>query len=234
MPLTLLGDDPQLFPPLTAALRDPDGLLAIGGDLSVERLVAAYRRGIFPWFSPGDPILWWSPDPRFVLAPAELHVGRSLGRTLARGTFRFTFDTAFPQVIAACARTPRPGQRGTWITPAMQQAYIDLHHAGFAHSVEAWQDDELAGGLYGVNIGRMFFGESMFARADDASKAAFAVLCRHLTRWQFPLIDCQMETPHLTRFGGQYVDRAPFAALVAQQVELPAPDWRLDPALAGA
>lgn len=231
--LPLLGDDPQDFPPLEQALREPDGLLAVGGDLSVERLLAAYRRGIFPWFSRGDPILWWSPDPRYVLVPASIHVGRSLRRTLARGHFRFTIDAAFPAVIDACARAPRDGQRGTWITKSMRDAYVALHRAGHAHSVEAWLGEELAGGLYGVGIGRMFFGESMFARADDASKAAFVVLCRHLARWNFPLVDCQMETAHLARFGAGFIPRQEFAAVVASATALPPPDWRLDPALAG-
>lgn len=229
----MLGDDPRAFPPLAAALREPDGLLAAGGDLSVDRLTAAYQRGILPWFGPGDPILWWSPDPRFVLVPADVHIGRSLQRTLKRGHFRFTVDQAFGDVIDACARVPRPGQPGTWITAGMRAAYVRLHQAGHAHSVETWRGDTLVGGLYGVAIGRMFFGESMFARADDAAKAAFAVLCRQLAHWQFPLIDCQMETAHLARFGGHFIPRAEFAAVVAGQVELPAPDWRLDPALAG-
>lgn len=234
MKLTLLGEDPQAFPPLSRALREPDGLLAAGGDLSVDRLVAAYSRGIFPWFSHGDPILWWSPDPRYVLEPAGIHIGRSLRRTLARQPFRITFDTAFPAVINACATAPRDGQRGTWITRNMLDAYITLHRAGHAHSVEAWQDDLLVGGLYGVSLGRMFFGESMFARADDASKVAFAVLCRHLAAWQFPLVDCQMETAHLARFGGHFIARDAFVTVVKSAQALPPPDWRLDPALTGA
>lgn len=233
MKLALLGDDPEAFPPLDTAMREPDGLLAAGGDLSVARLLAAYRRGIFPWFGPGDPILWWSPDPRFVLVPAEAHIGRSLQRTLNRGQFRYTFNQAFADVVEACARAPRPGQPGTWITAGMRAAYVRLHQAGHAHSVETWLGDQLVGGLYGVAIGRMFFGESMFARADDASKAAFTVLCRQLAQWRFPLIDCQMETAHLARFGGHFIPRAEFAAVVAGQVQLPGPDWRLDPALAG-
>lgn len=226
MVLALLGEDPEAFPPLDRALRDPDGLLAVGGDLSVERLIAAYSSGIFPWFSHGDPILWWSPDPRFVLDPSQIHVGRSLRRTLERGRFRFTFDHAFAEVIAACSIAPRGGQRGTWITPAMQRAYIALHRVGHAHSIEVWQEGALAGGLYGVAIGRMFFGESMFARVGDASKAAFVVLCRHLAAWGFPLVDCQMETAHLARFGARMIPRAEFAAIVRQATRLPPPDWR--------
>lgn len=233
MTLPLLGDDPQAFPPLDSALRDPDGLLAVGGDLSVPRLVSAYSRGIFPWFSRGDPILWWSPDPRFVVEPARLHVGRSLQRALARSPYRITFDTAFEAVIRACAVAPRAGQRGTWITRDMLLAYQALHAAGHAHSVEAWQGETLVGGLYGVSLGRMFFGESMFALADNASKIAFVVLCRHLDRWQFPLVDCQMETAHLARFGGHFIPRTEFARRVADAVAQPAPDWRLYPALAG-
>jgi len=232
--LPLLGADPLAFPPLSSALRDPDGLLAAGGDLSVARLVAAYSRGIFPWFSRGDPILWWSPDPRFVLEPARIHVGRSLRKSVARAPYRISLDEAFGAVIRACARAPRPGQRGTWITREMLAAYDELHAAGYAHSVEAWHGDELVGGLYGVSIGRMYFGESMFARADDASKIAFVVLCRHLAHWQFPLVDCQMETAHLARFGGHFIPRDEFAARVAAATALPGPDWRLDPALAGA
>lgn len=234
MRLALLGDDPAAFPPLEAALRDPDGLLAVGGDLSVTRLVAAYARGIFPWFGPGDPILWWSPDPRFILEPANVHVGRSLRRTLARGTYQYTFDAAFAEVVSGCARSLRNGQRGTWITPDMEAAYRALHAAGHAHSVEAWRDGELVGGLYGVSLGRAFFGESMFARADDASKGAFVVLCRHLARWGFPLVDCQMETAHLARFGAGRVPRAEFARRLGEAVALPAPDWRMDEGLAGA
>lgn len=225
-PLTRLGNNIELFPPLTQALREPNGLLAVGGDLSVPRLLAAYRRGIFPWFSHGDPILWWSPDPRFVLVPADIHIGRSLRKTLARNTFRFTFDTAFRDVIAACAQVPRAGQPGTWITQDMIDAYVALHAAGYAHSVEAWLDDALVGGLYGVGIGNMFFGESMFAHVDDASKAAFAVLCRHLAAWQCPLVDCQMDTPHLARFGGHFMPRADFVAVVARAVPACPPDWR--------
>lgn len=233
MTLTLLGEDPQAFPPLHRALPDPDGLLAVGGDLSVERLLAAYSRGIFPWFSRGDPILWWSPDPRFVLCPEQIHTGRSLRRTLARSTFRFSFDQAFADVVEACSRVPRAGQPGTWITPGMRRAYVALHEAGHAHSVEAWREGKLVGGLYGVALGRVFFGESMFARADDASKAAFVVLCRHLARWGFPLVDCQMETAHLARFGARHIPREDFAAQLHAAVLLDAPDWRLDPALAG-
>ncbi len=230
MSIPLLDARSLVFPPLESALRYPDGLLAAGGDLSVERLLAAYTHGIFPWFSPGDPILWWSPDPRYVLQPAHIHIGRTLQRTLKRGTFRFTFDAAFPRVIEACATALRDGQPGTWITREMRMAYIALHRAGYAHSVEAWLGDELVGGLYGVSIGRMFFGESMFARADDASKAAFAVLCRHLTHWQFALIDCQMETAHLARFGADFISRDEFVRIVNDACALPAPDWQLQPA----
>lgn len=227
-PLICLDDNTEYFPSLAQALQEPNGLLAVGGDLSVPRLLAAYQRGIFPWFSHGDPILWWSPDPRFVLKPDNIHIGRSLRKTLARQRFTFSIDSAFSEVLAACANTPRDGQPGTWITADMIAAYQALHAAGHAHSVEAWQGNTLVGGLYGVAIGRMFFGESMFAHADDASKAAFVVLCRHLAGWGFPLIDCQMETAHLARFGGFFMPRADFVTTVTATVQSTAPIWRYD------
>lgn len=228
--LNALGPDPEAFPPVSAALADPPGLLAVGGDLSVPRLLAAYRRGIFPWFSRGDPILWWSPDPRFVLDPARIHVGRSLRRTLARGTFRITLDTAFAAVVDACARAPRPGQRGTWITPAMRSAYLDLHRAGHAHSVEAWQGDTLAGGLYGVAIGRMFFGESMFARRTDASKIALGALVAFCRAHGIAWIDCQQNTEHLASFGAREVPRAEFERHLARTLgAAPVRDWSYHP-----
>jgi leucyl/phenylalanyl-tRNA--protein transferase len=217
------------FPPLSHALREPNGLLAAGGDLSIERLLEAYRRGIFPWFSDGDPILWWSPDPRMVLFPAELKISRSLAKTLRRNRFRLTADRAFGEVIDAC-RAPRPGQDGTWITGQMSAAYRRLHEAGHAHSVEAWLDDELAGGLYGVALGRAFFGESMFARVTDASKVALVALVRQLARWRFGLIDCQMNTPHLASLGAREIPREDFARRLAGLVDyapVPGP-WRID------
>ncbi len=217
------------FPPVSAALEDPNGLLAAGADLSIRRLVEAYRGGIFPWFGPGEPVLWWSPDPRMVLVPAELHVTRSLRKRLARRDYRVTSDTAFTDVMAACA-TPRDEDGGTWITPAMTRAYAALHRAGVAHSVETWIDDELAGGLYGVAIGRMFFGESMFTRVTDASKIALVHAVRQLERWGVPLVDCQMSTPHLASLGAREIPRHEFLTRVAELVEQPAlpSRWTLD------
>jgi leucyl/phenylalanyl-tRNA--protein transferase len=228
--------------PLTATVSFPDprratpsGLLAVGGDLSVERLRAAYRSGIFPWFSEGQPILWWSPDPRMIVPLHELRLSRSLRKTIRKAPYKITVDAAFPAVIAACAAAPRPGQRGTWITRDMQRAYVALHAAGNAHSVEAWDETgALVGGLYGVATGRMFAGESMFARAPDASKVAFALLAIQLRRWGFPAVDCQMHTEHLARFGGREIPRAAFLALLATVVDAPPPPvpWRLDADLA--
>lgn len=200
------------FPPLATALSEPNGLLAVGGDLAPERLLAAYRRGIFPWYSPGEPILWWSPDPRMVLFPAEFKVSRSLGRTLRRGGYEVRLDTAFAQVIAACAQTPRRGQHGTWIVPEMQAAYRRLHELGLAHSVETWVDGELVGGLYGIALGRMFYGESMFSWRSDASKIAVAHLARYLERLGFGMVDCQMHTAHLASLGAREIPRDDFIA----------------------
>ncbi len=227
--------DPAWFPPPEQALRDPDGLLAVGGDLSPERLLAAYRRGIFPWYSEGQPILWWSPDPRLVLFPRELHVSRSLRKTLRRRPFAITLDAAFEDVIRACAQ-PRRGESGTWITEEMRHAYTRLHRLGWAHSVEAWQDGRLAGGLYGVAMGRVFFGESMFSRVSDASKAAFVHLVHQLAAWGYALIDCQVETAHLRRLGAAPVPRERFLALLDEHIRDPAAadPWQLDPAVAAA
>lgn len=200
------------FPPLATALSEPNGLLAVGGDLAPERLLAAYRRGIFPWYSPGEPILWWSPDPRMVLFPAEFKVSRSLGRTLRRGGYEVRLDTAFARVIAACAQTPRRGQHGTWIVPEMQAAYRRLHELGLAHSVETWVDGELVGGLYGIALGRMFYGESMFSWRSDASKIAVAHLAAYLERLGFGMVDCQMHTAHLASLGAREIPRDDFIA----------------------
>jgi leucyl/phenylalanyl-tRNA--protein transferase len=189
---------------------EPDGLLAVGGDLSPERLVAAYAAGIFPWYGPGSPILWWSPDPRLVLLPERLHVPRSLARTLRRGRYRVTADTAFSEVIRACAATGRPGQDGTWITADMVAAYERLHALGLAHSFEAWEGEALAGGLYGVSLGAAFFGESMFSRRPDASKAAFVRSVEHLREAGVGLVDCQVRTDHLVRFGAEELPREAF------------------------
>src|SRR5487761_2637099 len=195
-------DDP--FPPLNSALKHPNGLLAAGADLSPRRLLSAYRSGIFPWYAQGEPILWWSPDPRMVLFPRELRISRSLARKLRSGHYEVRLDSAFAQVMEYCA-APRRDSGGTWISAEMQAAYCQLHERGYAHSVETWIDGNLAGGLYGVAIGRAFYGESMFARAADASKIALAHLCRHLERLGFAVIDCQMSTAHLASLGAREV-----------------------------
>jgi leucyl/phenylalanyl-tRNA---protein transferase len=222
-----LGDDDPL-PPVSDALRRPNGLLAAGGGLSVRRLVEAYRHGCFPWFSDGEPVLWWSPDPRMVLVPAELHVPKSLARRLRRGDITVTADLAFPDVMAGCAE-PRDHQGGTWITAEMMSAYLALHQAGHAHSIEAWQDGLLVGGLYGVALGRAFFGESMFTRVPDASKIALVTLVAQLQRWEFGLIDCQMKTEHLARFGAREIPRATFVQQLESLVahEMPPGPWRV-------
>jgi leucyl/phenylalanyl-tRNA--protein transferase len=211
MPVYKLTKD-LVFPP--PEMADEDGLLAIGGDLSVDRLVLAYSMGIFPWFSDNYPILWWSPDPRLILLPKELKISRSLAQTMKKGIYRITVDTAFGEVIRNCASIRRKGENGTWITDGMVQAYIKLHGAGYAHSVEAWDGNELAGGLYGVILGKAFFGESMFARKSDASKTAFATFARQLAADGFHLIDCQISTEHMKRFGATEISRAKFLRLL--------------------
>jgi leucyl/phenylalanyl-tRNA--protein transferase len=224
-------DEP--FPSVTAALADPNGLLAAGGELSSTRLIDAYRHGIFPWFNPGQPILWWSPDPRMVLFPSELKISRSLVKVLRNRDYQVRADTGFRAVMQACAE-PRPEQDGTWISDEMIAAYCALHEQGFAHSVETWIDGELAGGLYGVALGRMFYGESMFTRAADASKIALVHLARQLARWQFGMIDCQMYTPHLASLGARAISRADFVHKLAQLVTYPDASgrWKLDHDLA--
>jgi leucyl/phenylalanyl-tRNA--protein transferase len=224
-------DEP--FPSVTAALADPNGLLAAGGELSSPRLIDAYRHGIFPWFNPGQPILWWSPDPRMVLFPSELKVSRSLVKVLRNRDYQVRADTGFRAVMQACAE-PRPEQNGTWISDEMIAAYCALHEQGFAHSVETWIDGELAGGLYGVALGRMFYGESMFTRAADASKIALVHLTRQLERWQFGMIDCQMYTPHLVSLGARAISRADFMHKLAELVNYPDASgrWKLDHDLA--
>lgn len=219
----------QPFPPLHRALKDPNGLLAAGADLSPARLLDAYRRGIFPWFSAGDPILWWSPDPRMVLEPSRISVSRSLAKTLRKHRFSVSADRAFERVIEGC-QAPRDGHDGTWITEAMVDAYCALHRAGHAHSIEAWHGDELTGGLYGVALGRAFFGESMFSRASDASKVALVALARQLERWNFGLIDCQMNTAHLASMGAREITRNEFARRLGELVDYgpAAGPWRLD------
>jgi len=217
------------FPPVEAALREPNGLLAMGGDLSLECLLDAYRHGIFPWFNPGDPILWWSPDPRMVLVPGEIRVTRSLAKRMRNAGFELRVDTAFIDVMRACAE-PRDGEPGTWISSAMVAAYTRLHQGGYAHSIETWRDGRLVGGLYGVAIGRMFYGESMFSREPDASKVALVRLARQLQQWEFGLIDCQMETAHLASMGARTMPRAAFTARLAELVNLPhlCGPWRFD------
>ncbi len=217
------------FPPVDTALLEPNGLLAMGGDLSLERLLDAYRHGIFPWFNPGEPILWWSPDPRMVLVPEEIRVTRSLAKRLRNGGFECRVDSAFVEVMQACAEM-RKNSTGTWISPDMVAAYTRLHQAGYAHSVETWHHGELVGGLYGMAVGRMFYGESMFSRLPDASKIALVQLARQLQRWGFGLIDCQMETAHLASLGARPVSRATFTAQLAEWVELPGQPgpWNFD------
>lgn len=216
------------FPDPALAETEPNGLLAVGGDLSPERLRNAYRLGIFPWFSEGQPILWWSPDPRLVLLPDAVRVSRSLRRTLRRDLYRVSIDRDFGGVIRACA-APRPDADGTWIVPEMIEAYERLHALGLAHSAEAWRDGELVGGLYGVAMGRMFFGESMFSRASDASKVAFVHLVQRLAAWDYTLVDCQVYTAHLASLGATEIPRAAFRRHVAAALDQP-----VDPAAWGA
>jgi len=220
-------EDP--FPPVEDAMRDPNGLLAAGGDLSPTRLLDAYRRGIFPWFGDEDPLLWWSPDPRMVLLVDELHVSHSLRKTIRSGRLRVTADRAFSAVVSGCA-APRDDGEGTWITTEMRAAYARLAALGYAHSIETWQHDVLVGGLYGVAIGQMFFGESMFARVSDASKVAFVELVQHLRQWGFRMIDCQMPTAHLASLGARQIPRREFLAEVdraVRQPSIPAP-WTFE------
>jgi len=208
------------FPPVRRALREPNGLLAAGGDLSAGRLLEGYRHGIFPWYSAGDPVLWWSPDPRMVLFPSELKVSRSLAKTLRNRSYEVRFDSAFHEVIESCA-APRKGAPGTWIGDAMIDAYIELHRLGHAHSVETWIDGELRGGLYGVALGGVFFGESMYSRARDASKIALAALVGRLKSDGFGLIDCQMHTRHLESLGAREIPRARFSGLLEELIQSP-------------
>jgi leucyl/phenylalanyl-tRNA--protein transferase len=196
------------FPP--PHLATEEGLLAVGGDLSPERLILAYKNGIFPWYNHGEPILWWSPDPRLVLFPGELHISRSLRRLLRKSMFQVTFNTRFREVIAACANAKRRAGEGTWITPEMESAYVRLNDMGYAHSVESWQDGHLVGGLYGVALGRCFFGESMFTKTSNASKVAFVTLVKRLEALDFKLIDCQVNTPHLVSLGAREIPRKEF------------------------
>jgi leucyl/phenylalanyl-tRNA---protein transferase len=219
----------HLFP--HPSLAEPDGLLGVGGDVHPDRMLFAYANGIFPWYSQGQPILWFSPDPRFVLEPSGLVIQRSLKKRVRRGDYRITMDTAFRMVVNGCKATPRPRQPGTWITRELEASYHLLHERGFAHSVEAWLGEELVGGLFGVSVGRFYSGESMFAREPDASKVGFVWLARQLRAWDFGLIDCQVYTEHLERFGALPIPRSEYLPRVAeltQAPERPGP-WRFDP-----
>ena len=215
MPVFALRDE-LVFPP--PELADPDGLLAVGGDLSPDRIILAYANGIFPWYSDDSPILWWSPDPRFVLFPQELTVSRSLRQVIKRDEYRVSFDEAFGRVITHCASVKRGGEEGTWITGEMMQAYRLLHEQGYAHSVESWHGDELAGGLYGISLGRIFFGESMFATRANASKVAFATLVERLIRSGYALVDCQMKTRHLQSLGAREIAGETFREILRLSV----------------
>lgn len=208
-PYWLNAYNPADFPDVSLALTEPDGLLAVGGDLSEQRLLAAYRKGIFPWYNEDQPILWWSPDPRAVLFPENLKISKSLRKRLRQNCFSLSFDTAFEQVVCECA-APRARQCGTWISDEMREAYVRLYQHGYAHSVEAWREGRLVGGLYGIAIGRIFFGESMFSRMTDASKVAFVYLVKHLQEKGYPLIDCQVRSPHLESLGACNIERSAF------------------------
>ncbi len=216
MPVFRLSEE-LIFP--SPELADEDGLLAVGGDLSEERLLLAYSMGIFPWYSDSSPILWWSPDPRLVLIPGDLKVSRSLRQVIKKGIFTITMNTAFEEVIRNCAEISREGQRGTWITGEMIDAYIRLHRAGYAHSVESWQNGELAGGLYGIALGKAFFGESMFAKKSNASKVAFVTLVGNLHKLHYRLIDCQVTTEHLRSLGAKEVTRKKFLQMLKKALQ---------------
>lgn len=208
-----------VFPPVSEA--GVEGVLAVGGNLSPGMLLSAYRQGVFPWYSPGDPILWWSPHPRFVLLPEDFHVSRSLRKSVRRSEFTVTFDTEFDSVVGACGETPRPGQRGTWITDEIMEGYGCLHRLGYAHSVEVWRSEDLVGGLYGVSLGACFFGESMFSRVTDASKVGFVFLMEFLVTHKCRLVDCQVYTEHLASFGADEIPRSEFLSLLAEALEAP-------------
>lgn len=227
MPVYALRKDLEFPPP---ELAREDGLLAIGGDLSVDRLILAYRMGIFPWYSEGEPIFWWSPDPRMVLFPDEFRVSRRLRRTLKGGAFSITMDTAFSEVVEACAAARYPGREGTWITSDMLDAYSALHQAGYAHSIECWRDGRLAGGLYGISLGACFFGESMFSAESNASKVALASLVSHSRAWGFNVIDCQIPSKHLETIGAREIPRTHFLKLVAEGLRSPTRRgrWRIE------
>ena len=206
------------FPSPSTALRDPDGLLAAGGDLSTERIIAAYRAGIFPWFSDDQPILWWSPNPRCIIFPDQAYTSKSLRKHIRKANLTLKFDTQFEAVIHHCARLD--SDEGTWITAEMEEAYIQLHQKGIAHSVEVWENNELTGGLYGLAIGRCFFGESMFSLKPNSSKVAFTALCKQLSLWGYALVDCQVENPHLLSLGASLLDRNEFLSILNKNIDL--------------
>lgn len=210
----------HLFPAPECALNEPNGLLAVGGDLSPERILAAYHQGIFPWFNPGDPILWWSPSPRTVIYPEQLHISKSLQKLLRKGIYRVTFDNCFEDVMRSCA-APRTYADGTWISEDIIAGYTELHRRGYAHSVEVWQENQLVGGLYGMALGNVFFGESMFSHADNASKFGFAYLVRQLRQWKFELIDCQVANDHLFSLGAVEIPREEFQKILVNFVHAP-------------
>ncbi len=222
-PLPWLADNDLTFPDIDDALTDPDGLLAVGGDLSVPRLIAAYRSGIFPWFEDGQPILWWSPDPRCVIDPSSYQPSKSLRKRMRKNDFQIRVDQDFESVISSCGQ--RGGQEGTWITEEMKSAYIALHRSGYAHSVECYMDGKLVGGLYGVSLGRMYFGESMFHRETDASKIAFHALMQMMKQVGCPLVDCQIPNPHLFSMGAVEITRSEFREVLERHVDVPAIDW---------
>lgn len=222
MAIFKLNNKPSFPPPQFA---DPDGLLAVGGDLSSERLLEAYSNGIFPWYVESSPILWWSPDPRFVLFPDELKISRSLKQTIKKGFFTITTDRAFEMVIKCCAEIERKGSHGTWLTDEMIKAYNNLHHLGYAHSIESWHEGELAGGLYGVAMGAVFFGESMFTKKSNASKVAFVKTVQKLKDWGFVIIDCQIVTRHLLSFGARTIPRSQFLAILTKALKKKTSPW---------
>ena len=232
VPVWLNPDEPENFPALDNALQEPNGLLAVGGDLSPQRLLAAYRQGIFPWYSKGQPILWWSPDPRAILIQTNARITRSLAKTLRQNRFHITIDTVFSDVMHSCA-APRATQTGTWITEEMCFAYQKLHTMGYAHSIECWLDKRLVGGLYGIALGQVFFGESMFSTESNASKVAFVHLLAHLIHWGFQLVDCQVESPHVMSLGAITIPRAQFRTELDRLCLLPGkPDkWQADSVL---
>jgi leucyl/phenylalanyl-tRNA---protein transferase len=214
MPVVCFSESKFYFPSLTHA--DDDGLLVVGGKVTPQRVLEAYPKGIFPWYTEDEVPLWWSPNPRFVLFPEELHISRSMQRLLKQPPFEFRTDTAFEEVVTACATMPRPGQEGTWITPEMKSVYTRLHHNGFAHSAEAWRNGNLVGGVYGLTIGQVFFGESMFSKEDNASKFAFVNYVQHLQKSRVRLIDCQVYTPHVETLGAKLIPREYFVHLLKQ------------------